>query len=82
MSKDERLIESMVSLINQHFNMDITLDHKNCPHIQSAKLKDTDATGFINEMIKAIEETETTGKLMYYFDNEIDYDTPEKYYRY
>jgi len=82
MPMDERLIESIVSLINQHFNMDITLDQKNCPHIQSAKLKDTDATGFINEMIKAIEETETTGKLMYYFDNEIDYDTPEKYYRY
>lgn len=82
MAKDENLIESIVSLVNQHFSMDITVDQENFPHIQSAKLKDDDAANFINDMLKTIEKRKTTGALMYYYDNEIDFDTPEEYHRY
>ncbi|WP_134700459.1 hypothetical protein [Ammoniphilus sp. YIM 78166] len=84
MSTKENLMETIVELVNKHFNMTITLGEDNIPNVTKASLKtEGSATEFLNEMIQAVDQTlGIDGKLNYYFDNELDFDTPEEFHRY
>ncbi len=84
MSTKENLMETIVELVNKHFNMTITLGDDNVPYVTNASLKTGDSAAvFLNEMIQAVDQTlDIDGKLNYYFDNELDFDTPEEFHRY
>ncbi|RXT15201.1 hypothetical protein [Ammoniphilus sp. CFH 90114] len=84
MSTQENLMESIIELVNRHFAMTITLGEENIPVVTSASLKtDESAVQFLNEMIQTVDQNlGAQGKLNYYMDNELDFDTPEEFHRY
>ncbi|MDW7673933.1 MAG: hypothetical protein SCK28_05265 [Bacillota bacterium] len=82
MNDVEEVIKRLVALVNRNFDMDVVLDQANAPYIQSVKVKrDSSLEDFLNELIGVIEGTNTNGALMYYFGDELDFDTPEEYHR-
>lgn len=77
----DQMIEELIATINKHFDMDIEMNDDNMPVIKKASAKES-LESFLNEVLKVIEDTNTDGKLNYYFDNDLDFDTPEEYHRY
>lgn len=81
MSNDRKMIESLIDLLNQSFEMEINLE-ENTPKVQNAWLKEEQSLeGFLNGFIQLIEKEDTGGALTYYFGDELDFDTPEEYHR-
>jgi|GEM_PF-2066239 len=82
MSTQENIMESLVELMNKHFDMKVSLDEQNVPYIQNAKERETGSvTNFINDFIKLTEGNPVGGKVNYYKDGELDFDTPEEFHR-
>lgn len=83
MFSNQHVIKSVIELLNQHFEMTITLGEENVPFVTSARLKtEGAAANFLNELIQTIDQGEgLEGQINYYFDNELDYDTPEEFHR-
>ena len=83
MLTNQNVIKSVIELLNRHFDMTITLGEENVPYVTSAKLKtEGSAADFLNELIQTVDqEKELEGQINYYFDNELDYDTPEEFHR-
>lgn len=82
MANQENIIEAIINQLNEHFNMEIEAGEEGFPYIISANIKDTSSIeDFLNNLLAVIESSDTKGKLMYYFDNELDFDTPEEYHR-
>lgn len=82
-STKENMIESIIDLINQHFELKIELGEQDIPYVRNSKEKSNGSvTQFCNDLIRLIENSETEGKINYYFENELDFDTPEEYHRY
>lgn len=83
MFANQDVIKSVIELLNKHFDMTITLGDENVPYVTSAKLKTGgSASDFLNELIQTIDGEEgLEGQINYYFDNELDYDTPEEFHR-
>ena len=82
MSKQDHFIESLVSLVNTHFQLQIERGAENIPIVLHAEKKNQQSiTQFTNQLIQLIEHSETEGKLNYYFGNELDFDTPEEMHR-
>jgi len=83
MSTQENLIESIVELLNNNFDLQVELGEENLPVVVQADQKNSGSiTDFVNQFIRLVENTNTEGKLNYYFDNELDFDTPEEFHRY
>lgn len=78
---DDALIEELVTAINKHFDLNVELAEGNLPKIKKATIKGS-LEGFLNEVVHIIESTDTDGKLNYYVDHALDFDTPEEYHRY
>ncbi len=77
------MLESLVELINKHFDMKVMMDERNLPYVQKARERtDGSVTQFINDFIQLTEGLPLEGKMNYYVDNELDYDTPEEFHRY
>jgi predicted DNA-binding ArsR family transcriptional regulator len=83
MFNQTEVIEPIIGLLNKHFQMDIELGQENLPRIlQAENRSDGSLTEFINELIRVIEDSETDGRINYYFGDELNYDTPEEFHRY
>ncbi|GIM46369.1 hypothetical protein DNHGIG_19180 [Collibacillus ludicampi] len=79
----ENLIESIVELINEHFDMQIVLGENDLPIVESAREKtNSSLTNFLNDFINRVDSSDLKGTLNYYFGNELDFDTPEEFHRY
>lgn len=76
-----KVLEEIVGALNRNFDMDIEVGEESFPQIQKATMKGS-TEDFLNEILQIIEQSGSEGKLNYYFDNEIDFDTPEEYHRY
>jgi hypothetical protein len=83
MMLEEHFVETLVSLVNRHFCMEVTLGDENLPTVTHAEPKQGESlTRFLNDLIRLIESAEWEGKINYYFGHELDYDTPEEFHRY
>jgi hypothetical protein len=81
-STKENMIESIIDLLNQHFEFQIEHGEHDIPYVRNSKERSSGSiTEFSNDLIRLIEKSETDGKINYYFDNELDFDTPEEYHR-
>ncbi|WP_139489583.1 hypothetical protein [Brevibacillus dissolubilis] len=82
MSTRENLIESIVSLINSHFDLNVELGEENLPVVTQATPKqDQPLTQFVNQFIQLVENSDCDGKMNYYFGNELDFDSNEEFHR-
>lgn len=82
-STQENMIESIIELLNQHFELHIEQGENNIPTVIHSKERSSGSiTQFSNDLIHLIEGSGAEGKINYYFDNELDFDTPEEYHRY
>lgn len=83
MKTQENMLESLVELMNKHFDMKVMMGERNLPYVQQARERtDGSVTQFINDFIQLTEGLPLEGKMNYYVDNELDYDTPEEFHRY
>jgi len=75
--------EQLVDLINRHFRLQVATDEENLPVVLHAEAKDEDSlTRFVNDLIQMIEQSDVDGRLNFYTDDELDFDTPEEFHRY
>lgn len=83
MSTNENIVETLIGLLNHHFEMFVELGEDNVPYVTYAYGKTANSTvRFINDLIGLLEDSDLNGKINYYYGNELDFDTPEEFHRY